>query len=183
MASNYRRVHPVHALNRYLWAKIIDPRTDEEILAGAPNPGALMQTIPYNGVNLTPIVPIEETPTLITAIEAQAGMGSMPFIVYNWTKVDNGQMWFVEAHEIAYSIRTSDDTVMRQLINLFDDLFKKYDESAQRVNAFLERTNAPASLRQFYFQSINISTLGGQMPTDTEDGANESLISLRVIFT
>lgn len=167
--SNYRRVHPVHALNRFLWYHI--------------SLNGIMQKIPYQGVQLTPLVPIEETPTLITAIEAQSGMGSMPFIVYNWTKIDSGQMWFIEQHEIAYSIRSSDDDTMRQLINLFDDLFKKYDESAQAVNEYLQSSGQPASLLQWHFHSMNVSNLGGQMPVDTEDGMSESLISVRIMFT
>lgn len=168
MAIETRSLHAVHAINKYVWANISP---------------SILGTIPFQGINITPLVPIEETPDLLAAIEAQAGVGTLPFIVYNWTKVDTGQFWMVETNEIAYSIRSADATKMRQLINAFDDMFKDYDDAAQRVNAHLMATLPPTSaLRKYHFFSINLSTLGGQMPVDTEGGYQESLISIRVLF-
>jgi len=168
MASNYRNLHAVHALNRYLWSRI--------------EAEGIMQKITYQGTQLTPIVPVEETPTLLTAIDAQAGVGNLPFIVYNWTKIDNGQLWMIETNEIAYAIRSSNDIVMRQLINLFDDEFRDYDDSAQRVNLYLMGL-PPTKLQEFDFKTISVSSLGGQMPVTEENGQNEAIISVRATFT
>jgi len=168
MASNYRNLHAVHALNRYLWSRI--------------EANGIMQKIRYNNVDLTPLVPVEETPELLTAIEAQAGVGSLPFIVYNWTKIDNGQLWMLETNEIAYAIRSVDDGVMRQLINLFDDEFKDYDEAAKRVNNYLFAL-PPTKLQEFDFKYLKVSSLGGQMPVTEENGQNEAIISITATFT
>jgi hypothetical protein len=168
MASNYRNLHAVHALNRFLWSRI--------------EAEGIMQKIAYQGVQLTPIVPVEETPELLTAIDATKGLGSVPFIVYNWTKIDNGQLWMIETNEIAYAIRSADDTVMRQLLNLFDDEFKDYDDSAQRLNLYLAGL-PPTKLQEFDFKTISVSSLGGQMPVDEENGQNEAIVSIRAVFT
>jgi len=166
----YRSLHAVHAINRYLWSRM------------GPAGEAILAPITYQGVSLTPIVPVEETPTLLTAIESQAGIKSVPFIVYNWTKIDTGQTWMIETNEIAYSLRSSDDNIMRQMINLFDDEFKDYDESAKRVNDYLYE-NASDSLKAFDFKYIRVSSLGGQMPVDQENDQNEAIVSISATFT
>jgi len=171
MVSDYRNLHAVHAINRYLWSRI------------GPTPGTgILAPINYQGVSITPIVPVEETPTLLTAIESQTGIKSVPFIVYNWTKIDSGQTWMIETNEIAYSLRSADDKAMRQMINLFDDEFKDYDLAAQRVNDYLF-TNGSDALRQFDFKYIRVSSLGGQMPVTEENDQNEAIVSISATFT
>lgn len=159
-------IHPVHAINKYLWSRI----STEGILS----------TTNYSG--MTPIIPVEETPEFIQIIEAQPGTQSFPYIVYNWSKVNTGQMWFLKTHQIAYAIRSADDLATRKLINLFDQSFQDYDDAARRVNIYIEQNGSPAQKR-FRFTNISVRTLGGPMPSESENGVSESLVTIAAQFT
>jgi hypothetical protein len=164
--------HPVHAINRFLWDRI---STD----------GILSKT-DYTTAEfpqgIVPIVPVEETPVLMGIIDAQAGVGSLPYIVYTWSKVPGGQDWFIKEHEVAYALRSADNTKTRRLLNLFENLFEDYDQAAHRVNAY-NMTNGSQPLKRFHFKEIHLSMLGSQMPAEREAGVNEALISIRVKYT
>lgn len=163
---------PVHGLNKYLWSRIeaegIMKKTD--------------YALPDLPGGIVPIVPIEETPDLIRIIDAQAGIGSKPYIVYTWSKENTGPDWFMKTQQVAYAIRSGDDLKLRQLINLFEDLFQDYELAAYRVNqyVYLNGTNAN---KEYTFKTISITTLGGQMPAEREAGVNESLITIRITYT
>lgn len=169
-------IHPAYAINKFLWNRIetegILAKTD---YATSSLPGGIV-----------PIVPVEETADLLTIIDAQAGITSRPYIVFTWTKVNTNDPPYLKTHEVAYAIRSADDVKMRRLINLFDDLFSDQDIAALRLNRFLmaaPTTTVPASLKKFHFKTVTTSTLGGQMPAERENGVNESLITVRAMFT
>jgi hypothetical protein len=162
-------IFPVHAINSYLWKRI----TDEGILT----------TIPYNGIEIRPIVPVQQLPVLAEAIDAMPGVHSYPFLVYNWTQINTGDMWFVKTHEIAYSLRSDDDNKTSLLIDLINKEFEKYDESAKPVNDYIASIDPPARFAKFHFKYISVSTLGGQLPTTEQNGPSEAIIILRAAFT
>lgn len=164
-------VHPVHAINRYLWSRI----EAEGILSKNDYKGAGMT------VGMTPIVPVEETAELLNIIDAQTGIGSRPYVVYTWGRINTGQMWFIKTHQIAYSIRSADDVKMGQLINLFEHEFERYDESARKVNGFMQ--TAPAALKKFSFKHISLGNISGPLPAESENGENEALITITAAFT
>lgn len=159
------RVFPVHAVNRYLWTRI--------------EAEGIMTKTNYSG--LTPIVPVEEIPELLEVIDAQPGVQSFPFIVYSWSRINNGQAWWVKTHNIAYSIRSTDDDVMGKLINLFEREFQDYDAAARRVNTFVA-TNGTALQKRYRFTSINVQVLGAQMPAGSEQGASEALVTIAASY-
>lgn len=159
--------HPVHAVNRYLWSRI----EQENILSKTD----------YNG--LTPIVPVEETPDLITVIESQSGVGSHPYIVYAWNRLSGGSDWYLKTHQIAYAVRSADDDKMRQLINLFEQEFQDYDRAALRLNQFLGTLPDSNPLKKYQFKHLSLATLGGQLPAEAENGVSESLITVSATFT
>lgn len=167
MATN--ALFPVHALNKYLWDKIVE--------------NDILTTVPYQGVGLVPIVPVEEVPVLMQAIDSLPGVASYPFIVYNWTRVNVGQQWFVKVHEIAYALRSDDNDKTSLIIDLFDKEFEDYDQAAQRVNQYIAGLPQPTRLSAFSFKYINISTLGGPLPADDQNSPKESVVTLRVAFT
>lgn len=166
MANKY---HPVHAINRYLWSRI-----EEE---------GILNKADYEG--MVPIVPIEETPDLLTVIQGQEGISTRPYIVYTWNKVNTGQMWFMKTHQVAYSVRSPVD--LGSLINLFEHEFEQYDKSAQKVNSYLSTlpdiNGILHPLRKWKFQYISVSTLGGGLPAESENGVNEALITITATFT
>lgn len=159
------KVFPVHAINRYLWSRV-----DALDLLDKDN---------YSG--LTPIVPVEEIPEFLQIIDAQPGVQSFPFIVYSWSRINNGQSWWSKTHNIAYSIRSTDDDTMGRLINLFEDEFHTYDVAARKVNEYIA-ANGSASQKRYRFTSINIQVLGAPMPAGTETGANEALITIAASY-
>lgn len=160
-------VFPVHAVNRYLWSRI--------------EAHGILSRDNYNG--LTPIVPVEETPDLLTIIDAQPGVGSHPYIVYAWNKLNNnGSEWYLKTHQIAYAVRSADDDKLRQLINLFEQEFQDLDRAALRVNQFLGGLPAGNVLKSYQFKHISLSTLGGGLPAEAENGVSESLITVSATF-
>lgn len=165
------RVHPVHAINRYLWSRI----EAEDILKKDDYKEA------GKTVGMIPIVPVKESPELIRIIDSQPGITSRPYIVYAFSRINTGQMWFVKSHQIAYSVRSADDNKMGQLVNLFEREFEKYDESARNVNAFMQ--SAPVSLKKYNFKHISLSQISGPMPAESENGEDEALITITAAFT
>lgn len=164
-------VHPAHAINRYLWSRI----EAEGILSRNDYKGAGMTT------GMIPIVPVKETAELITVIESQDGIGSRPYIVYTWNRINTGQMWYLKSHQIAYSVRSADQVKMGQLLNLFGKEFERYDESARKVNSYLQ--TAPAALKRFGFKWINLSQISGPLPSESENGEDEALVTITAAFT
>jgi hypothetical protein len=160
------KIHPVHAVNRYLWSRI----KGEGLLTEAN----------YSG--LVPILPVEETPEFLTIIDSQPGIQSYPYIVYSWSRVNTGQAWFHKSHNIAYSIRSSDDDKMGQLLNLFEKTFQDYDSAAIRLNEFIA-TNGSATHKRYNFTYINIQVLGAPMPAESENGVSEALVTISVNYT
>lgn len=169
MAIN--NVHPVHAINRYLWSRI----EAEQILKRDDYKTAGMT------VGMIPIVPVEETAELITIIESQSGISSRPYVVYTFSRINTGQMWYMKSHQIAYSIRSSDDYKMGQLVNLFEHEFERYDESARRVNTYMQAS--PAALKKFSFKHISLQQVSGPLPAESENGENEALVTITATFT
>jgi len=170
-------VHPVHAINRYLWERI----ASEGILDRNNYKGPGMTT------GMIPVVPVEETADLITIIESQAGITSHPYIVYTWNRINTGQMWYLKSHQIAYSVRSTDQVKMGQLVNLFEREFERYDESARNVNRYLQTAQTtppvPALLKKYSFKYINLTQISGPMPAEAENEENEALITITAAFT
>lgn len=160
------KIQPAHAINRYLWSRI--------------EAAGILSKTNYSG--LTPIIPVEETPEFMTVINAQPGVTSHPYIVYSWSRGTSGQTWFLKNHNIAYSIRSSDDDKMGQLLNLFEQEFLSYDAAAHKVNAFIAASGSTAQKR-FNFTHIYIQVLGAPMPTESENGDSEALVTISVNYT
>lgn len=163
---------PAHAINRYLWSRI-----EANSILSKNN-----YKVPNSTIMLTPIVPVEEIPELLQVIDSQPGVASYPFIVYSWSRINNGQAWWLKTHNVAYSIRSTDDDAMATLINLFETEFEDQDIAARRVNEYIATLPANSPLRRFRFTTINIHVLGSQMPAGTDTGANEALVTIAVSY-
>jgi len=160
------KIHPAHAINRYLWSRI-----EAEGILDKKN---------YSG--LIPIIPVEESPEFITIVESQPGITSYPYIVYSWNRASLGQTWFLKSHNIAYSIRSNDDDKTDQLLNLFEKEFQGYDTAAINVNEWIT-LNGSNLHKKYNFLYINIQTLGAPMPSGSENGVSEALITISVNYT
>jgi hypothetical protein len=169
-------IQPVHAINKYLWSRVGDEAGGEAVLLRDDYKGPGMTT------GLIPIVPVKETPDLYTIIEAQDGIKTLPYIVYTWSRINHGGEWFMETHEIAYSIRSADSAKMGKLIKIFNLEFRDYDRAALRVNSYIQ-SNGSAAQKQFIFKHISVTSLGAEMPADTENGVDEAIVILSATFT
>lgn len=161
-----KKLVPAHAINRYLWSRI--------------EANGYLSKTNYSG--MTPIVPVEEIPEFLQIIDAQPGIKSYPFIVYSWSRINNGQAWWLKTHNIAYSIRSTDDDAMGNLIALFETEFEDQDIAARRVNEYISTLSSTSALRRFRFTTISIQVLGAQMPAGTETGANEALVTIAASY-
>lgn len=164
--------HPVHAINKYLWAQIeaegILKKTD---YASTQMPGGIV-----------PIIPVRETADFMTLIDSLSGVASRPYIVYTWAKINTGVQWYMKTHQIAYAIRSDDDTKLAQLMNLFEKLFQDYDTAAIRLNAYVQ-AGTVVSHKAFQFKYISIDSISEQEPGEAENAPNESIITLRIQYT
>lgn len=175
MIDNYA---PVHAINSYLWSKAGNETGGEGILIRDNYKGAGMTK------GLIPIVPVEEAPDLITIIEGTSGIASYPYMVFTWSRTNTGPEWYLKTHQIAYSIRAADEKKLGQLVNLFSREFESYDKAAQKVNAYMAGLSASFNpIKRFKFKYINIQTLGGGLPSESENGVSEALVTLSATFT
>lgn len=172
----YDSVPAVFGLNKFLWDRIVKAKilgeTEDEARAN------------YGG--LIPIVPNQEVAGLTQAIDEAPGIGGHPFIVYNWYTNGYGQQWFQPIDTVIYRINATDGKKLRQLILVTIDAFKRYDESAEAVNAFIQGTNHGAldsEYKAFEYKSVFTSAAQAGSPTSLEDEPVEATVTLRVQYT
>lgn len=171
----------VFGLNRYLWKQM------QEQLG--------MTTEPYGG--LTPLIPNGEVPQLLQAIDEQPGINSYPYIVYTWyTNGYSPDTWYRPTDTIIYTVYSLDQTRLRQLILLITNLFKRYDDSAQAVNAFIQGTlpdgvdpqddspDVPGfAYRQYHYNYTYVAAATGGQSTNIENDPITATITVRVGYT
>lgn len=165
-----KSIPSVFAVNKYLWQQI----ETEEILDKAN----------YDG--LVPIIPIQESAPFVQAMEEQAGIGQFPFIVYSW--YSNGidaNSWYKMTDTVVYTIYSTDQTKLRQLVLLMLKHLKRYDESAQAVNRFVSRVNPPLSAEYlaYDYKTIWVAASQSGQPSGLENDPNTATVTVRVTYT
>lgn len=166
-------IQPVHAINNYFWSRIGDAGDKILLRNNYKTPGMAQ--------GLIPIVPVKETADLYEIIQAQPGTESLPYIVYTWSRVNRDSEWYLEEHQIAYSIRTADSAKMGQIIKAFNIEFRDYDRAAMRVNNYIQHGSS-SNLKRFDFKYISVTQLGAEMPADTESGEDEAIVVITATF-
>lgn len=164
MATN---VPAVFGLNRYLWAQI--------------ETQGILDKNNYGG--LIPIVPVQETAGLKQAMDEQAGVGSFPYIVYNWNTNGYNQDWFNATDQIVYVVNATDQKKLRELTLLILEVFKRYDESAAAVNNFIFKSTLGPAYKAYDYKHISISSASGGTPTMLDNEPIEAVITVRVAYT
>jgi hypothetical protein len=92
---------------------------------------------------LTPIIPTQEEPTFLQAMEKQPGIGAFPYIVYTYsTQGITPQYWEVN-DQIVYMIAAHDQKKLRELTLTIVGLLKRFDESAAEINAYIQSATKP----------------------------------------
>lgn len=164
MATN---VPAVFGLNKYLWAQIVAQ--------------GILDKNNYGG--LIPIVPVQETAGLKQAMDEQAGVGSFPYIVYNWNTNGYNQDWFKATDQIIYVVNATNQAKLRELVLLILDLFKRYDESAAAVNEFIFKSDLGPAYKAYDYKHISVSAASGGSPTALDNEPIEAVITVRVNYT
>lgn len=157
----------VYGLNRYIWAKI------EE--------AGILDKANYGG--LTPIIPTMEVAQFTQAMDAQNGIKSFPYIVYNWNTNGYAQDWFQSSDQIIYLINATDGKKLRELILLILDHFKRYDESAQAVNDFIQGSALSDKYKAYHYKSINIQSATGGSYASQENEPITAMITVKATYT
>jgi hypothetical protein len=97
----------------------------------------------YDYKGLIPIIPVQDEPALLQAIGESDGVSTAPYIVYTWYSNGIDSDWFMTYDTIVFTVKAAQDTkVARQLVLLAKTLFRRWDESAQAVNAWVEHPRA-----------------------------------------
>lgn len=121
MSENTNSIPAVFGVNRYLWQKLQDTK--------------ILDPANYNG--LTPIIPTQEEPTFIQAMEKQDGIGAFPYIVYAWSTAGYGTNYWACSDQITYLIASHDQKKLRELTLAIAGLLKRFDASASQINKFI----------------------------------------------
>lgn len=171
----YESIPAAYGLNRYLWAKIKE--------------AGILDEANYGG--LIPIIPVQETPYLQQAMDERDGIKSYPYIVYSWYQNGHLQDWFMNCDNVVYRINANvdDSKELRQLMILFNDHLKRWDESAQALNDWIrdhrdaDDNPLPAGYHQYDYKYLNIQAATGGTPTDMEGAPITAMITVKVEYT
>lgn len=150
----------VYALNRYLW-RVLEANLDWD-------------ESQYDGGKA--IVPTAQVPELM--------MTNKPFIVYGSSFGPVGHLYALRNESIAYNIYSTSSTEANRVASLFTDAFEGQDESAERVNNYLE-LEAPTreEPRGITFGSIRYTLVEKAEPADEEGGYVASLVLVEATYT
>jgi len=151
-------LNAVHAANHYLWSKLKAELGWSEA--------------DYNG--LIPITVAQQQPEF-TGFDK-------PFLVYSYTVDGIGTSSWEKSETCAYSIFSADEQDIRQVINLMVSLYKDYDESAGRVNAWVA-SNLDDRYSKFDFKYTRVSSGSGSQPAEQEGGRMDGLVIVNYTYT
>jgi hypothetical protein len=161
------KIPAVFAVNRYLWSRILAD--------------GILDPDNYDG--LIPLVPIQESAPFIQAMEEQSGIGQFPFIVYSWYANGIGSSdWYKQTDTFIYTIYSTDQAKLNQLVLLLTNHLKRYDDSAAAVNRFKATLENP-EYALYDYKSISIAAINGGSPTGLENAPNAATITVRAQYT
>ncbi|QNN98302.1 hypothetical protein SEA_LILMARTIN_52 [Streptomyces phage LilMartin] len=149
-----------HALNRFTQAKLIEQ--------------GLITLSNYDG--LSPIIPAQQQP------EFTNEPAHIPFFVYNYAQAGAYEDWWLEHEELAYVMYCDDEELIRKTIHYLNQLFKRYDWSADEVNNWLTANGSPAQ-KAFNFKYIRVINVTSIEPATEEGGRHSAMVVLRLCFT
>lgn len=161
-----KSIPAIFGVNRYLWKQVKD--------------NLILNESDYDG--LTPIVPVQESPEFIQAMESGEGIGQHPFIVYTWyTNGIDSSSWYKQTDNIIYTIYSTDQKKLRQLIMLITSLLKRYDLSAASVNDFT--ADLGGEYASYHYKSIWVAAVDSGNPSGYENEPIAATVTVRVQYT
>jgi hypothetical protein len=149
-----------HALNRFTQAKL------EEMTFMVPSK--------YNG--LSPFIPAQQQPELTNL------PSGVPFVVYNYASNGEYEDWFIEHEQCAYVIYSDQEKQIRQITNYLNQLFKRYEWSADEINNYLT-ANGTSAQKAFNFKYTRVINVASIEPATEEGGRYSATIVINLCFT
>lgn len=156
----------VFGLNRYLWSKL---------------DGTVLDKANYSG--LVPIIPVQEVPAFLQAMDKVDGIASYPYIVYTWYSNGYDQQWFVPNDRIIYTIYSRDNAKLRDIILLMTKHFKRHDESARAVNNFIRESTLSAAYKEYDYKFITVEASQAGSHTSDENAPVRAMVTVKVAYS
>jgi hypothetical protein len=106
---------------------------------------------------LVPVIPAQELPEFNNLLPGQ------PFIVYDWEAKPITQDWWMQEEVMLLNVTSMDLDEVNSVMQMLQDLFRRYDLSAYDLNAF-----NPNSVFQFHYTAVE--SIISPEPFKTEGG-------------
>jgi hypothetical protein len=136
----------VFAIRKYIWQKLQD--------AGILN--ANDYYVDSLGTYLVPIIPSQQVPEFNNLLPGKT------YIVYDFEVKRIPIQWWMTEELLTLAAFSQNYDVLNKIGNLFNDLFRRYDESATDVNTYI------ASNTNFIFHHILIDSIFSPEPFKNE---------------
>jgi hypothetical protein len=127
------------------------------------------------GQRLMPIFPVQEdeTKNLISDPEA-------PYLVYDFDTISYDVEWVICKERLTFKIYAPDFDKVVEIMNIMLDLFRRFDESAATVNAYVKTVNPTSPFRYKYF---SLTEANSPDPAEELAGRLEADIAIVYAYT
>ena len=146
----------VYDVNAYLWEQIKASglMNDQDYYADG-------YTSP-----LVPIIPAQQIPEFNNALPGK------PYIIYDYERLPSQETWWFTHEIINYMVVSTDYEFINSMLNLFDDVFRRYDESAKDIF----KSNILSN--NFEFKYTAIHSLRSPEPMKNEGGIRVGYVDI-----
>ena len=139
--------------------------------------GALVDTDNpvVGGQRLMPIFPTQEDETKNLISNPNA-----PYLVYDFDTMSYDVEWVICKERLTFKIYAPDFDKVVEIMNIMLDLFRRFDDSAATVNAYVKTVNPTSPFRYKYF---SLTEANSPDPADELAGRLEADISIVYAYT
>jgi hypothetical protein len=151
----------VNDIRKYLWDKIVASKllnANDYRAEGIKGP-------------LIPIIPAQQVPEFINLLPGKT------IIIYEYNVFPTRVQWWLTEERAVFYINSQNYDLSNKLINLFHDLFRRFDESAADINAYL------AGNTDFIFHHISIGSIESPLPFKSEGDLQEAVIQIEYTYS
>ena len=161
MTANYK-LDAMLELRKFLWNRLLD----KEIF---------IDTEYYSdniGDSIIPIIPVQQS------AEMNQFLSGKKHIVYDKIGMSYEDNWLICCEQILFTIYSTDISDINEIRNFMTDQFRRMDDSARDVNAFI----SPYS-EEFKFHSIFIADISPTSPSEELQGFLSTDIILEIKYS
>lgn len=151
----------INDLRKYLWKSL----TDSQLID------------PYDyyvdtmSSNLVPIIPAQQVPEFVNLLRGKT------FIIYEYKTFPSPVQWWMTEERATFYIDTPNYDLSNKILNLFQDLFRRYDESAKEINDYLGADS------EFIFHNTLVGSVESAAPTKAEGDFQEAIVEIEYVYS